>query len=255
MGLMLELRDYIEFEKGTLPLIISVPHGGELECDMIPKRSTGVLGIDKGTVEFAKDLIKLINMKFKKQTSELKFPSYIISNVRRSKIDMNRDNTEAYNQTSILAREIYHFYHNTIQKLIHNNLESYGHSLLIDIHGFEKDDRPPGFRDVEVILGTNNLESIFSKPISKKNWGKNIRGKIIQKFLQLDVSIAPGHPRRKEYVLMGGFTTQKYGASNIPKSQTIQIEFSDRVRIYDKKLREIVLKAIIDIFFEDLIDI
>jgi len=251
---MLEVRDFAEFEKGDIPLIISVPHGGSLKCENIPERSNGIFGIDKGTTEFSKDLIKLLKRNFRMKGAGTRTPSYIISKVPRSQIDLNRDETVAYVQTSLLAQEIYNFYHNKIQELIHSNLDSHGSSLLIDVHGFEKKSRPPGFRDVDVILGTNNLESLFTESIPKRDWGKNIRGKIIQKFLQLNIPIAPGHPRRREYVLTGGYITQQYGASNfLANSKTIQIEFSDRIRMYDKKLREIVINALINILFEDLL--
>ena len=165
---------------------------------------------------------------------------------------MNRFGQEAYNQNSFLAREIYKFYHNKIEEWIYDNLKKFGCSLLIDIHGFEKDKRPSGFRDVDIILGTNNLGSFFSEPIPKRDWEKNIRGKIIQKMLQLNVPIAPGHPRRREYVLTGGYITTKFGASCIPNSRAIQIEFSDKIRIYDKKLKDRVIRALADILFEEL---
>ena len=57
---MLNLKDYVEFQKGTVPLIISVPHGGSLECENIPKRSLGILGIDGMTIELAKILLERI---------------------------------------------------------------------------------------------------------------------------------------------------------------------------------------------------
>jgi N-formylglutamate amidohydrolase len=250
---MSELRDYIDIKLGNIPLIISVPHGGLQECDSIPQRSVGVLGIDKGTIILAKSLIEEISYKFKRKRKEAKAPFYISSKIRRSKIDFNRTKHDAYNQTSFLAREIYEFYHNKIQDWIYDNLKRFNRSLLIDIHGFEKDARPPGFRDVEIILGTNNLGSFFSDLIPKRDWGKNLRGRIIQRFLQLDIPIAPGHPRRREYALAGGYITKQYGASSIPKSQAMQIEFSDRIRIFDTHLREIVIKTLGEIFFEDLI--
>lgn len=253
---MSDLKDYIEFKEGSIPLIVSVPHGGILECEAIPQRSTGVFGIDRGTLEFSKKLIELISLKFKKESLDFKTPSYIISKVRRSKIDLNRDESEAYNQKSPLAKEIYKSYHKKIQKLVISNLNRFGRSLLIDIHGFEKNMRPPGFRDVEVILGTNNLASLFSEPIPKRDWEKNIRGKIIQNFLQLEISIAPGHPRRREYVLSGGYITKQYGASQFSSnSKTIQFEFSDRIRRYDKGLREIVIKTLAEIFYEEMVHV
>ncbi|UCD01551.1 MAG: N-formylglutamate amidohydrolase [Promethearchaeota archaeon] len=253
---MLEVRDFVEFEKGDIPLIISVPHGGVIRCEKIPERSNGIFGIDKGTTEFAKDLIKLLKINFRMRANGNTIPSYVISKIPRGQIDLNRDKALAFVHTSLLAQEIYNFYHNKIQEIIHSNLASHGRSLLIDIHGFEKKSRPPGFRDVDLILGTNNLESLFSKSIPKRDWGKNIRGKIIQKFLQLDIPIAPGHPRRREYVLTGGYITQRYGASHfLEDSKTIQIEFSDRIRIYDKQFRELVLKTLANILFENLMDV
>ena len=133
-----------------------------------------------------------------------------------------------------------------------SNVKLYDHSLLIDIHGFEKKRRPSGFRDVDIILGTNNLEAFFSEPIPKREWGNNIRGKIIQKFTELNIPIAPGHPTRKEYVLKGGLITKKYGASQIHRSQALQIEFSDSIRLYDKELRKVVITTLAEVFSEYL---
>jgi len=238
---MTDLENYVRYKKGVIPLIISVPHGGPLECETLPKRESGILGIDKGTIELAEGLIASTNN-----------PSYVISNVRRNKIDMNREESKAYPKGSTLAKEIYQFYHSKIRELIDNNIVTFNRSLLIDIHGFEKSKRPQGYRDVELILGTENLNSLFSTPVPKKDRDKNIRGKLLNKFLELNIPIAPGHPRRKEYVLTGGYITQQYGASQIEKSQAIQIEFSDRIRLYDKDLKNLVLSTLIDIFSKEI---
>lgn len=64
-------------------------------------------------------------------------------------------------------------------------------------------------------------------------------------------SIAPGHPRRREYVLTGGYITQTYGSSKISKSKTMQIELSDRIRILDKKLRKIVIQTLAEIIVNE----
>ncbi len=244
---MFDSKEYIEFNQGNIPLIISVPHGGTLKCPFIPKRSRGIFGIDKGTIEFTKDLIKKI------ENLDSKSPSYIISKIPRSKIDLNRDEDDAYNQNSLFAREIYTFYHNKIRDLILDNLRIFNYSLLIDIHGFEANNRPLGFRDVDIILGTNNLESFFPHPIPLKDWDKNVRGDIVKKFIKLNIPIAPGHPRRKEYVLTGGYITQQYGVSQINNSQSMQIEFSDRIRVIDEDLRTIVLENLAKILLENII--
>jgi N-formylglutamate amidohydrolase len=251
---MANIKDYIEYKNGTIPLVISVPHGGMLECKTIPERLTGVLGIDKNTIELTRDIIKCFELIAEKCNITGKKPSYIISHVRRNKIDLNRSNNEAYVLKSELGREIYQFYHDKLKEIIFNNLRIFQRSLLIDIHGFESHKRPQGYRDVDLILGTNNLQSLFSTPIPKKDWNKNIRGKIINKFLDLNIPIAPGRQRRDEYVLKGGFTTLMYGASQIPNSQAIQIELSDRIRYQDKNLKRTVISSLAEVLFDEILE-
>ncbi len=249
---MINLEKFVEFKYGSIPLIISVAHGGSIEYKNIPKRTKGVLGIDKNTIELAKEFILYIEKSSKKHFSTRKSPSYIMSKVPRSQIDINRIETEAYLENSALAKKIYQFYHNKITELINYNLKQFNCSVLIDFHGFEKHKRPQGYRDVELILGTSNLTSLCSGPVPKNLRDKNIRGKIIKQFLELDIPIAPGHPRRREYVLTGGFITRQYGASQIRKSQAIQIEFSDSVRNNDLNLRKLVIKTLSEVLIDNL---
>lgn len=245
------LDKYITFEKGSIPVILSVPHGGTLECESVPKRLNGILGIDKGTIQFTQQLISYIKKISKKKFYTSMRPSYIILKITRSRIDLNREKSKAFIQNSSIAKKIYQFYHKKLKELILDNINAFDDSLLLDIHGFETSNRPSGFRDVDVILGTNNLKTFFAKPIPKKFWGDNIRGIIIKKFIELNIPIAPGHPRRREYALAGGYITQTYGSSNIPKSKTMQIEFSERVRILDKKLRKTVLQTLAEIIIAE----
>jgi len=245
------IKDFIESRRGTIPLIFSVPHGGTTKFDDIPDRINGIHGVDKDTVRLAFDLIENISKLIQLTSKDIRAPSYIVSNIERVKIDFNRKESEAFYEKSSLAREIYQSYHNKIRELILYNLNKFKRSLLIDIHGFEKAKRPRGFRDVELVLGTNNLESMFKDKIPKKDWGKNFRGKIVKKFNELNIPIAPGHHNRKEYVLTGGYIIQKYGASRIEDSQAIQIEFSDTIRLSDEELREKTLNSLAQLFFEE----
>ncbi|MFX0033269.1 MAG: N-formylglutamate amidohydrolase [Candidatus Hodarchaeota archaeon] len=242
---------FIEYHKGNIPLILSISHGGKIKIEEIPTRTEGIIGADKKTISMAFELIKSIEDIYQSKGSAKKGPSYILSKIHRSKIDLNRIESEAYDVTSILAGQIYQNYHNKIEELIHYNLKRFNRSIMIDIHGFEKKDIPLGYRDVDIILGTNNLETLFSAPIPKRLWGHNIRGKIIKTFINVGISIAPGHQRRKEYALKGGYITQKYGANNIENSQTMQIEFSDKVRIYNEHLRKKVISTLAALFFDE----
>lgn len=242
---------HIEYCQGSIPLIISVPHGGSLMVEEIPDRVEGIHGIDRNTVNIACSLRKKISKLFSLNQENTKVPSYIISKVHRIKIDFNRKPSKAFNRESNMAKKLYHFYHKTLLDLISYNLDKFNRSLLVDIHGFEKKKRPIGFRDVELVLGTNNFKSMFSPILPKKDWGKNLRGNIIKKFNELNIPIAPGHPRRREYVLTGGYIINNYGASRIKNSQTIQIEFSDKIRINDDILKETVLAVLAQLLYNE----
>ncbi len=236
------LNKFMYFKKGTFPLIISTPHGGTLTCEEIPLRKKGISGIDKGTIQLTNKIVHLFesyNYKLKNQPWER--PSLIISRIKRSYIDFNREEYEAYNPDSEIAGKLYRFYHEKINEFVSYNLNTFGISLLLDIHGFEKDKRPHGFRDVDIVLGTNNLKAIIDTSAPKKDINNNIRERIIREFLDLGVSIAPGHPKRREYALTGGYIVQTYGFNNIENSKAIQIEFSDKIRIFDKDLQKKVL--------------
>ncbi len=248
---IVNIRDCFDYDRGRIPLVFSVPHGGTYQFENIPDRTSGIYGVDKDTVRLAIDLMKNINELFQLNSKDNRTPSYIISKIQRVKIDFNRKESEAFNIKSSLARDIYQYYHNKIHELISFNLDKFKRSLLIDIHGFDKANRPRGFRDVELVLGTNNLETMFKDKISKQDRDKNFRGKIVKKFNELNIPIAPGHPRRREYVLTGGYIVQKYGARRITNSQAIQIEFSDTICLYDEDLRKKTLNSLAHLFFEE----
>jgi hypothetical protein len=92
---------------------------------------------------------------------------------------------------------------------------------------------------------------MFKDKITKQDRDRNFRGKIVKKFNELNIPIAPGLPKRREYVLTGGHIVQKYGARRIKDSQAIQIEFSDTIRLYDEELRKKALNSLAHLLFEE----
>ncbi|MFO8018977.1 MAG: N-formylglutamate amidohydrolase [Promethearchaeia archaeon] len=239
-----DYKDYFKYQYGDLPIILSVPHGGVQRVKDIPKRENGILGIDKGTIDLTFTLIKYIRTASSQQFGTPKIPSYVISYVHRNRIDFNRGEYKAFQRDSQLAEKLYGFYHQKLQEYTNRNIKKYGTSYLIDIHGFEKDKRPSGFRDVDIVLGTLNLKSLFQRRIPKKDRDKNIRGRVIKECLEEKIAVAPSRPRRKEYVLKGGYITQQYGAKTIKDSRAMQIELSDAVRLYNDTLSAKVMQIL-----------
>jgi hypothetical protein len=83
-------NDYIEYHKGSLPIVISVAHGGYLNPSTIPDRTCGnaVYATDAYTIELAKE----IDSAFFRRTGC--FPHIIYCNLRRSKVDCNRNESD-----------------------------------------------------------------------------------------------------------------------------------------------------------------
>ncbi|MBN1801343.1 MAG: N-formylglutamate amidohydrolase [Candidatus Lokiarchaeota archaeon] len=249
---MNDMNRYVHCEQGSIPIILSVPHDGRIECENIPKRTSGILGFDKGTMKLAKDLTDWFVKISQERIGKSHTPSQVVSKIRRSQIDLNRSPNQAFYEKSDIASKIFKKYHDTIRNITTENISKHGISILIDIHGFESHKRPPGFRDVDVILGTDNLKSFYSEDIPKLQWNNTIRGKLIRKFLKLGVPIAPGNPWEEEIVLKGGYIVQEHGASNNPRSRAIQIEFSDRLRLRNEDLKNLVLKNLAEQFLNEI---
>lgn len=238
------ISNYFSYQKGTMPIIISAPHGGTIKMHKIPTRSSGIKGIDKGTAEIAQKIANEIENASILSFQEKMRPSFVIAKIHRSKIDFNRPPQKAFDASTPLAQKFYDFYHDQIKLFLRDNLRTFKFSILFDIHGFERNKRPEGYRDVDIVIGTRNLRSIADIPMKKADFDKNIRGRLLRHLLSLDIPMAPSHPKRKEYVLTGGFTTKNYGHQRFIGSEAIQIEFSERIRIEDKKLRNRVINSL-----------
>jgi hypothetical protein len=80
-------NNYIEYQVGTLPLVISVPHGGNMEPSSIPDRTCNnpVYAVDAFTIETA--------MAIKSRLFAVTgcYPHIIISHLKRNKLDPNRN--------------------------------------------------------------------------------------------------------------------------------------------------------------------
>lgn len=80
---------YIEYTPGTLPLIISAPHGGSLRPAEIPDRTSGTTTTDLNTEELA----RAVAAAFEQRTG--KRPHLVVSRLARVKLDPNRELAEA----------------------------------------------------------------------------------------------------------------------------------------------------------------
>ena len=233
-------ESYIEYYAGNLPIILSAPHGGQLIPNEISDRTYGTLVTDANTYELTKTIMDSMIVKFGG------YPHVILCKLKRTKLDANRDSSEAAqeNRYALRAWQEYHHYIEVAKKKIE---DSQGNGLFIDIHGHGKN--PDGFYDLRTWLGylisseeldqsdeILNTNSYQSKS-SINNWvdsssysfievlrGKVSFGSILDslgyKSLPSENDLSPSGMR----YFSGGYNTARHGSRGGGVISAIQIE-------------------------------
>jgi N-formylglutamate amidohydrolase len=121
-------RQYIEYIPGELPLILSAPHGGDLTPEEIPDRTWGTTDTDRNTIE----TMLAVRDALVQRTG--KAPHLVISHLRRTKLDPNREIVEAAqgNPFAENAWEEFQGYLDVAAGLV---TATYASGLYLDLHG------------------------------------------------------------------------------------------------------------------------
>ncbi|WP_034057399.1 T9SS type A sorting domain-containing protein [Lacinutrix jangbogonensis] len=135
-------NNYIEYIRGNMPIIISAPHGGVIQSgetiggtfypdndSALPDRNCGGSDVRDDNTDI---LIHEIQQSVFDQTGC--YPYIIINNLHRSKLDPNRESTEATcSDTDALF--YWNAYHDFIDDASNRVMNTYGKGLYIDLHG------------------------------------------------------------------------------------------------------------------------
>jgi hypothetical protein len=127
-------NSYTQYHMGSMPLVISVPHGGHLEPETIPDRTCNnpTTVTDSYTIELARQLdTALFNLTGCR-------PHLIICNLKRTKVDCNRDLADGAcgNQEAETAWTEFQHFIDTAQSISEASAE--GKTFYIDLHGHGK---------------------------------------------------------------------------------------------------------------------
>ncbi|KAB5485512.1 MopE-related protein [Flagellimonas hadalis] len=121
---------YVEYIYGNHPIIISIPHDGDLNPIEIPDRNCMdcIYGNDTHTQEMG----RAIAQAYFNETGF--YPYVIINRLSRAKFDANREKPEAAdgNPTVELAFDNYHDF---IESAKTDIIQNFGRGLFIDLHG------------------------------------------------------------------------------------------------------------------------
>lgn len=120
---------YVSSQAGNIPLIISVPHGGSEKPVSIPDRSCNdaVNVMDEFTIELSDAILSAFE--------EKGFRPYIIVNhLHRSKMDANRNRTDA-TCGNPQAQEVWDIFHGEVKKSRDEVIRTFKRGLYLDLHG------------------------------------------------------------------------------------------------------------------------
>jgi N-formylglutamate amidohydrolase len=121
-------KSYVEYIPGELPLVLSAPHGGSLEPAEIPNRTYGETVTDSN----ARETVLAVRQALIERTG--KAPHVVISHLRRTKLDPNREIGEAA-QGNPFAENAWQEFHGFLEIATGSVAKGYGSGFYIDIHG------------------------------------------------------------------------------------------------------------------------
>lgn len=128
-----DVSKYVDVRPGSLPILLTVPHGGDLKPTNILARRYGVTAKDTNTAE----LSLLISEELKKLYGGS--PHLIICRLHRSKLDCNRELSEAA-QGDPMATATWKRFHESAEEVEKQIARSHGAGLTLDLHGHRHED-------------------------------------------------------------------------------------------------------------------
>lgn len=208
---------YVTIQKGTLPIIISAPHGGTLAIPDVPERKGGS-GVAQFTTvrDINTDLLALQLAEVISKKLEGK-PYVVVAKFSRKYIDANRPADGAYE--SAAAKPIYEAYHGALEKACREVKTKWGWGLLIDVHG-------QAVRSDAIFRGTQNGKSTT---LLTQRFGpgamtgpNGFQGMLEAKGYTI---LPPCSSSEKETKFNGGHIVQNYGSHTGYGIDAIQMEF------------------------------
>ena len=226
--------DYVEWQHGDAPIIISVPHGGGLRPDQLPDRGYGKTARDSRTAEIGHQLRKAI------YEATGKTPHLVLCHLHRSKLDANREIREAAQGASD-AETAWTEYHEFIDQARAQVVKDYGQGLYVDLHGQSHSEGwiEWGYTLSSKSLATSKLKGPSSidhlARVSELSLAELISGSTSlggrSQALGYESVPSPAHvsPEGGQY-FSGGYSTKRHGSSERGTIDGVQLELPRRLR-------------------------
>lgn len=216
-----ELEKLLMVRAGTLPVILSAPHGGRQPIPGVRQRlGVGVPQFaaerDNNTAELAEAVALKLGTNFGAT------PFLVVALFERKYLDVNRAATAAYESAGV--KPFYDAYHRALTEASERLRANWGGGLLLDIHG-------QGAEVDAIFRGTDNGKSVtaLQQRYGKEalHGSKSILGQLAERGYKI-LPDSSDNDRERRYT--GGYTTQTYGSHRGTKIDAIQLEFGTNLR-------------------------
>lgn len=222
----------IETQRGTLPILLTAPHGGTAAIPNVPPRTTGVTVRDSFTDDVARGVARRLEELLAAK------PFFVIAKFQRQFADANRAEAEALESPN--AKPPYTAYHQAIRGYLDEIRQAFpDRGLLLDIHGQVGNPEVlhRGTRNGGTVTRLLKRAGDAGLVGDKSLWGslKN------QGFTIFPDSAHVGEPPEAR-AYGGGFTVGTYGSQQPNGIDAIQIEIGRDLRA-EKAARAKLIEA------------
>ena len=219
-------KDLISTQKGSLPIILSAPHGGKEAIPDCPERAGKgvekfVVVRDTNTLELAEKLAARIEKEFKAK------PFLVLARFDRKYADVNRSAEMGYESEK--AKPFYEAYHAALTDACKEVQTDWGRGILLDLHG-------QAFTMDTIYRGTRDFKSV---KLLQERFGKTaITGEksLLGQLEKKDYRIRPANDSdaRENMFFSGGYIVDTYGSHQGFGIDAIQLEFGANFRMKNK---------------------
>ena len=222
-------EDLVTIQKGTLPIIVSAPHGGRKKIPDVPER------LGKGIANFATvldgntaELTEVFAAELEKQLKGK--PWVVIARFERKYLDVNRPAEQAYESEK--AKPYYDAYHGALEAACKAVQKANGRGLLLDIHG-------QGEFPNALCRGTRDGKTITLLR-DRYGWsavtGKNgVLGRMERAGYRILPACTADEKTKEEPKFSGAYIVGNYGSHTGYAIDAIQLEFGTFLRSREKE--------------------
>lgn len=211
-----------DFTQGNMPIILTVSHDGKKEFNYTPVRKDSTENFNIKNDLFTRDIALNISNIMKRSTG--KKPTFLINNIHRKYVDLNRNPQKAYE--SFKTKQIYKKYHSILLKEVKRQLLIHEKVYIFDIHGFYSE-------NIDIVISTRNHTTITKKDLevlftNDNSFYNNIKNQ--------DWKLSLNDPFYGGYLIKN--TKNKFRNNNV---SAVQIEIERNIRFNQKNSEELSL--------------